>query len=234
MTEILDDELLHQLRRLDACTLANAIETFDARLRNEGFVNHTVRSLFPELAPMVGYAATVKIRGSAPPTVNSAYPDRTDWLDYIDSLPTPRVVVIQDTATQPGLCSLVGEVHMSILRALHCEGVITNGAVRDITAARSAGFPCFAGSVSVSHGYVHIVDFGRPVMIGGLEIKSGDLLHGDLHGVQSIPLALARLIPGVAARITAREQALIALCRSADFTLEKLRAFLARDRNQPV
>jgi 4-hydroxy-4-methyl-2-oxoglutarate aldolase len=234
MTDIPDDELLHQLRRLDACTLANAIETFDSRLRNEGFVDHTVRSLFPELAPMVGYAATVKIRGSVPPTVNSAYPDRTDWLDYIASLPTPRVVVIQDTATQPGLCSLVGEVHMSILRALHCEGVVTNGAVRDITAARSAAFPCFAGSVSVSHGYVHIVDFGHPVKIGGLEIKSGDLLHGDLHGVQSIPLALARLIPEVAARITAREQTLIALCRSADFTLDKLRAFLARARNQAV
>jgi hypothetical protein len=38
----------------------------------------------------------------------------------------------------------------------------------------------------------------------------------------------------VAAGITAREHALIALCRSADFTLEKLRAFLARDRNKPV
>jgi len=138
------------------------------------------------------------------------------------------VVVIQDTATQPGLCSLVGEVHMSILRALHCVGVVTNGAVRDIPAARSAAFHYFAGSVSVSHGYVHIVDFGQPVKIGGLQIESGDLLHGDLHGVQSIPLAVAPRIPEVAARISAREQALIALCRSADFTLEKLRSFLAQ------
>jgi len=230
MMKILSDELLHQLRRLDACALANAIETFDARLRNEGFVNHTVRSLFPELAPMVGYAATVRIRGSAPPTVNCEYPEKTDWLDYITSLPSPRVVVIEDTATQPGLCSLVGEVHMSILRALHCVGVVTNGAVRDIPAARSAGFHYFAGSVSVSHGYVHIVDFGQPARIGGLQIKSGDLLHGDLHGVQSIPLALAQLVPEAAARISAREQALIALCRSADFTLDKLRAFLAKAR----
>lgn len=230
MTKVLDNDLLQRLRRLDACALANAIETFDARLRNEGFVNHTVRSLFPELAPMVGYAATVRIRGSVPPTVSCAYPDRTDWLDYIASLPHPRVVVIQDTATQPGLCSLIGEVHMSILRALHCVGVVTNGAVRDIPAARSAGFHYFAGSVSVSHGYVHIVDFGQSVKIGGLEIKSGDLLHGDLHGVQSIPLALAPLVPDVAAQISAREQALIALCRSADFTLEKLHAFLAQAR----
>ena len=113
MKKMLDDELLQALRRLDACTLANTIETFNERLRNEGFVNHTVRSLFPELAPMVGYAVTVKIRGSAPPTTNGAYPDRTDWWDFVSSLPSPRVVVIQDIATQPGLCSLVGEVHMS-------------------------------------------------------------------------------------------------------------------------
>lgn len=228
MKKTLDIELLQALRSLDACTLANSIETFNERLRNEGFIDHHVRSLFPELSPMLGYAATVKIRGSAPPTASGQYPDRTDWWDYIASLPTPRVVVIEDTATQPGLCALVGEVHMSILQALHCVGVVTNGAVRDLPAARSAGFHYFAGSVSVSHGYVHIVDFGQPVKIGGLAVKSGDLLHGDLHGVQSVPLGIAPLIPEVAARIRSREQSLIALCRSADFTLEKLRTFLAQ------
>ena len=70
----LSDEQLQALRRLDACVVANAIETFQLRLRNEGFVDHTVRSLFPELAPMVGYAATVRIRGSAPPTGRDAVP----------------------------------------------------------------------------------------------------------------------------------------------------------------
>jgi 4-hydroxy-4-methyl-2-oxoglutarate aldolase len=224
----LDDELLQALRRLDACTLANSIEMFNERLRNEGFVNHTVRSLFPELAPMVGYAATVKIRGSSPPTTGGSYPEKTDWLQYIAPLPAPRVVVIQDIATQPGLCSLVGEVHMSILRALHCVGVVTNGAVRDIPAARSAGFHYFAGSVSVSHGYVHIVDFGQPVEVGGLQVRSGELLHGDLHGVQSIPFEIAPSIPDMAARIHAREQSLIALCRSPDFSLAKLRELLSR------
>lgn len=223
----LSAELLQALCRLDACTLANSIETFNERLRNEGFVDHTVRCLFPELAPMLGYAATVRIRGSAPPTAAGIYPDRTDWWDYIESLPAPRVLVVQDTATEPGLCSLVGEVHMSILRALHCVGVVTNGAVRDIPAARSAGFHYFAGSVSVSHGYVHIVDFGAPVSIGGLGIESGELLHGDLHGVQSVPLAIAPRIPSAAAQLRAREQALIAFCRAPGFTLEKLRAFLA-------
>ena len=228
MNAPLTHDQLEALRRLDACTVANSIETFGTRLRNEGFVDHSVRCLFPQLPPMVGYAATVKIRGSAPPTMGALYPDRTDWWSYILSVPAPRVVVVQDLATRMGLCSLVGEVHMSILRALHCGGVVTNGSVRDIPAARAAGFHLFAGSVSVSHGYIHIVEFGAPVEIGGLTVSSGELLHGDLHGVQSVPLALAPRIPEAAARILAEERALIALCRSPDFTLEKLREHLGR------
>jgi regulator of RNase E activity RraA len=221
---------LESLRRLDACTLANAIETFHERLRNEGFVDHSVRCLFPRLQPMLGYAATIKIRGSAPPTAAREYADRTDWWDYIISLPEPRVVVAQDVATRPGLGSLVGAVHMNILRTLRCVGVVTNGSVRDIPASESAGFHLFAGSVSVSHAYVHIVEIGKPVEIGGLKIQSGDLLHGDLHGVQSVPFDIAARIPSVAAQITAREQALIALCRSPEFSLERLRAAVAKDR----
>ena len=223
----LSGEQLHALRRLDACLLANAIETFNLRLRNEGFVDHTVRSLFPELAPMVGYAATVRILGSAPPTAGARFPDRSDWWDYITQLPAPRVVAVQDVSTRPGLCSLVGEVHMQVLRRLHCVGVVTNGSVRDIPAARSAGFHYFAGGVAVSHGYVHIVDFGQPVELGGLRIGSGELLHGDLHGVQSVPLAIAAQLPAAAAALREREQALIALCHAPDFTLEKLRRLLA-------
>jgi 4-hydroxy-4-methyl-2-oxoglutarate aldolase len=225
---LLTFEQLEALRRLDACTLANAIETFHERLRNEGFMGHNVRCLFPQLQPMVGYATTVKIRGSSPPTTGNLYTDRTDWWDYIVSLPAPRIVVVEDAAARPGLGSLVGAVHMNILRALHCVGVVTNGSVRDIPAAESAGFHYFAGSVSVSHAYVHIVEIGKSVEIDGLKIRSGDLLHGDLHGVQNIPLDLAARLPRAAAKISAEEQALIALCRSPEFSLQKLRAAIKR------
>ena len=215
--------LLETLARIDACTLANAIETFHTRLRNEGFINQTVRCLCPRLEPMVGYAATLTIRGSAPPTASSPYPDRTDWWDYLLTVPKPRVLVVKDLATRPGLGSLVGAVHLNILQALHCIGVVTDGSVRDLAAAEQAGFHFFATGVAVSHAYVHIVGFGQPVEIGGLNIQSGDLLHGDAHGVQSIPFDIAAEIPRVAARVAAREKAIIALCRSPEFSLEKLR-----------
>jgi regulator of RNase E activity RraA len=139
------------------------------------------------------------------------------------------VVAVQDIATRAGLGALIGAVHMNILRALQCVGVVTNGAVRSLPAAENAGFHLFAGSVSVSHAYVHIVEIGTPVEIGGLKMRSGDLLHGDLHGIQSIPLEIAARIPPAAARITARTQELIALCQSPDFSLERLRAAIAKE-----
>jgi 4-hydroxy-4-methyl-2-oxoglutarate aldolase len=231
MSAILTSEQLEILRRLDACTLANAIETFHERLRNEGFVDQSVHCQFPHLPTMLGYAATVKVRGSAPPTAASDYPDRTDWWDYVLSLPAPRVVVVQDMATKAGLGSLLGAVHVNILHALGCVGALTNGAVRDLPAAEKLGFQLFAGSISVSHAYIHIVEFGIPVEIGGLPIQSGDLLHGDLHGVQTIPSNIAGKIPAAAAEIIAREQELITLCQSKDFSLDKLRSAIARDRS---
>jgi len=231
MNATVTPEQLENLRRLDSCTLANAIETFHARLSNEGFTDGTVRCLFPRLQPMVGYAATIKIRGSAPPTTAGRYPDRTDWWDYILSLPVPRVLVVQDVATRPGLGSLLGAVHINILHALGCVGAVTNGSVRDLPAAEGLDFQLFARNVSVSHAYVHIVEVGGAVEIAGLKIQSGDLLHGDLHGVQSIPLDIAGQISPVAERITAKERELIALCRSQEFSVEKLRAAVTKDRS---
>jgi 4-hydroxy-4-methyl-2-oxoglutarate aldolase len=225
----LTPEQLEALRRLDACTLANAIETFQKRLRNEGFVDRSVRAIFPRLQPMVGFAATVKIRGSAPPTADGIYPDRTDWWDYILSVPAPRVIVVEDCATRSGVGSLLGAVHTNIVRALGCAGAVTNGSVRDIPALGSLAFPVFAGNVCVSHAYVHIVEMGGVVEIGGLKIKSGDLLHGDMHGVQCIPIDIADKVPAVATHIVQREEEIIALCRSSEFSLEKLRALVSRD-----
>ena len=113
---------------------------------------------------------------------------------------------------------------MNILRALHCVAVVTNGSVRDVPAAESAGLQVFASNVSVSRAYTHIVEIGRTAEIGGLKIQSGELLHGDLHGVQSIPLNIAARLPLIAAEIRSKEEALIALCKAPEMSLENLRA----------
>ena len=217
-------EQLEALRRLETPVVANVIDTLEVRLRNEGFADSSIHCLFPRLAPMLGYAVTVKIRGSSPPPVGHAYPDRTDWWNHILGLPAPRVVVIQDMDARPGCGALLGEVHCNILQALGCVGAATNGAVRDLTALESMRFAVFAGSIAVSHAYAHIVQIGCPVEIGGLHVKPGDLIHGDRHGILSVPGDCAARIPAAAAILLEHERKLIALCRSPEFTVEKLRA----------
>jgi regulator of RNase E activity RraA len=216
--------LIESLRRLDACRVANAIETFDCRLRNEGFADGRVRASFPELPPAIGYAVTARIRGSAPPPVGHAYRDRTDWWSYILTVPPPRIVVVEDVDERPGLGAFVGHVHAQVLRALGCVGVVTNGSVRDLPAVRRMGFPLFAGGVSVSHAFVHILEFGEPVAIGGLPVASNEIVFADAHGVLTIPSGIAAELPCVAERMSEHERRVVELCQSADFTLDRLRA----------
>jgi 4-hydroxy-4-methyl-2-oxoglutarate aldolase len=219
-----DPKTLEQLRQLDSCSVANAIETFGVRLRNMGFADATVRCMFEEFPPMVGYAATVRIRTSDPPMEGESYYYRLDWLDHVLSVPAPRIVVVEDMDRHPGLGSFIGEVHANILKALNCVGVVTNGAVRDVEGARAIQFQMFAGNLAVSHAFAHVVDFGVPARVGLMSVRPGDLLHGDRHGVQTVPLEIAPKVPAVAQKMLDEEQKIIELCRSSAFTVEKLRS----------
>jgi regulator of RNase E activity RraA len=125
---------------------------------------------------------------------------------------------------QPGMGAFVGEVHAAILQALGCVGVATNGAVRDLPGVRKLGFALFACGVSVSHAYAHILNFNEPVRICGLEVRPGDLLYGDCHGLLSIPIEIAAEIPAAAARQARKEREVIDLCRSSEFSISRLRA----------
>ena len=131
--------------------------------------------------------------------------------------------MIEDVDTPPGLGAFVGEVHANILLALGCIGIVTNGAVRDLADIRPTEFQMFAGNVSVSHAYSHVFDFGGTVEVGGLTVRPGDLVHGDCHGVQTVPLEIADKVPAAAREIRQRRQNLVGLRRSAGFTLDKLR-----------
>jgi 4-hydroxy-4-methyl-2-oxoglutarate aldolase len=215
---------LEQLRQLDSCTVANAVETFDARLRNKGFADSGIHCIFEDFPPMVGYAATIRIRTSEPPMEGQSYYYRLDWLDHVSSIPQPRVLVVEDSDKFPGLGSYIGDVHANILVALGCVGVVTNGAVRDVPATRALHFQMFAHNLSASHAFAHMLDFGKPVEVGHMPVRPGDLIHGDRHGVQTIPLEIADKIPAVAQEMGAQEEEIIRLCQSPGFTLEKLRA----------
>ncbi len=171
---------------------------------------------------MVGYAATARIRSASAPMSQRCYYDRMDWWNYVASLPEPRIMVLQDIDHNPGLGAFVGEIHAAIGVALNCVGCVTNGAVRDLPAAEAMGFQMYSSRTSVSHAYAHITEFGEPVEIDSLKISSGDLLHGDRHGIVQIPLQVAADVSREASKIEDQERELVDFCRSSGFSLAEL------------
>jgi len=222
-------EELERLRRYDACTLSNAIERLNIRPRNEGFVVGAVTCRFPQLPPVIGYAVTARMRSSMLPVKELCYYEHPDWWRYVASIAGPRIVVIQDADRSPGVGALFGEAYARISRALGSVACVTNGAVRDVPGIEALGFQLFDGGVSVSHAYAHIVEFGAPVEIGGLRISSGDLLHGDLHGVHTIPIGAVRELPGVAEQVLRDDRELFELTERKDFSVGTLSARLEEE-----
>jgi 4-hydroxy-4-methyl-2-oxoglutarate aldolase len=212
---------LEAIRQFDTCMIANAIEEFGLRLRNEGFTRPGLRCMTGDRPRVIGFAATCTVRSANPPMSGDSYRDRTDWWTAIDAVPSPRIAVVQDLEPDAG-GGVVGEVHSAILKAFDCVAAITNGSVRDLPGVQRLGFPLFAGSVSVSHAYTHMVGFGEPVEIFGLTVASGDLLYADCHGVLSIPLEVVDDLPAKADEIRAREKRILDLCASPGFSQKKL------------
>ena len=232
MIEPLPPQELDALRQLNTPTISNAIEIFKIRPRSEGFMDASIRCIFPEMGVMVGYActATIAAREPAPPDLQVS---RFEQWDNVLSIPAPRVMVIHDLDDPPAVGSYWGEVQSNIYRALGCIGTVTDGSVRDLDEVRELGFHFFAAHVSVSHAYVHLVDFGQPVKVGGLTVHPGDLIHADQHGVLVIPHQVARYVVNAAAWVEQAERQIIDYCKSPDFEIEGLKALYERLRGQP-
>ena len=219
MYQTASEATLKALQQIDGPSICNAIEGFNFRPKNQGFMLPEIRSIFQDFPPTIGYAVTGVISANQGEghTVS-----REDWWDLIASVPAPRFIVLHDIDNPP-LGAYWGEVQGNIHKALGAVGVATDGTVRDLDEVHELGFQFFAKEVSVSHAYVHLVDIGIPVTIGGLTVKTGDLLHGDKHGVSHIPFELADRIPEMVQTIADYEAKTIGVCKSSDFSMEQLK-----------
>jgi 4-hydroxy-4-methyl-2-oxoglutarate aldolase len=214
--------VIEALKKITSPSVANAIETFKVRPRNQGQISSEIRALFPEMGPLVGYAVTAVIRAEPEP-LEGHRASTYGWWDYVLSIPAPRVIVVHDLDEPRGQGAQWGEVQANIHKALGCAGVVTDGSVRDLDEVRALGFQFAAAHISVSHAYVHMVDFGLPVKLGGLWVRPGDLVHADQHGVVTIPPDVAERIPEAVAKVEADERKIIDVCKSKDFSAQKLK-----------
>lgn len=215
---------IEALQQYDAPTVSNALELlgFRAHDRNAGVMSSRIRAQFPAMPPMIGYAATLLFE-TRQPARGKLSVKRDDYWRYVLTVPAPRVTVGQDIDPPPAAGSLWGEVQGNVHRALGCVGVVLEGAVRDLPPLEALNYPVFAREVVVGHSWAHIIDYGLPVEVGGVTVRSGDLVFGDRHGVLVIPHEAAPLVADACRQIVEMERPLIAVCQDAEhFTLDRL------------
>jgi len=222
----LTDELRQALQSLDTPTVCNALEALAPERRGYGFTTEPlVWCSRPGLKPIVAVARTATIRSAHPSDLTGAAARELSngYYSYIEAGPRPSVVVIQDLDERRGYGAFWGEVNSAIHLGLGCEGLITDGSVRDLPDI-APGFQMLAGRVVPSHAHVHIVDFGRPVDVAGMRVRDGDLIHADQHGAVVIPHAVAGRILETARLMQARERVILDAARAPGFSFEKLQA----------
>jgi len=198
-------ETLTKLAKFDTPSICNFIELFDVRPRNRGYMDHRIKSNFPELPPIVGYACTASFRSDAPPAGGDAYGSIGAQLEQFAKLPGPAIVVFQDLDDPPA-AAVFGEVMCSTYQGFGSVGLVTNGAGRDLEQVRALKYPVFTGSTICSHGYCHLLHLGLPVRVGGLMVNQGELLHADANGVTNIPIEIASEVADIGAEFLAAEE----------------------------
>jgi regulator of RNase E activity RraA len=95
---------------------------------------------------------------------------------------------------------------------------------------RGAGFQALYRYLCVSHAYVHVVDFGKPLTIDGCIVTPGDLYQIDQHGVLLVPQEVLPELEAAVREIERRERPVIDYCRAGHATraglVEKVTAHL--------
>lgn len=216
---------LEALKQWDTPTICNGLEIIVPERRAIGFTVEPMVAVDPKAPPIVGVARVGTIRAKEPPRGPVA--NRLDWFDYVAATDLPTIVVLQDIDDRPGYGAFWGEVMSTVHKALGAVGCVTNGSFRDLS-AWAQGFQMIGGRVGPSHAHVHLVDFGKPVNVFGMQVAHDDVVHADYHGAVVIPAECVKKLPDAIDLVSRRERVILEVCIAKDFTPARLRDAVKR------
>ena len=128
-------------------------------------------------------------------------------LDLIDEAAAGSVIVISIMGGYADVAVWGGLMTAGAVANGHA-GAVLDGGVRDLVEIRrDYGFPVYARSVSpgTTLGRYKTVAAQVPVQVGGVIVRPGDLVVGDVDGVVVVPQEHAATVLALAQEIDARE-----------------------------
>jgi 4-hydroxy-4-methyl-2-oxoglutarate aldolase len=202
---------LREFKTLASGNICDAMELLGLRRS----VIHGFNFIAPQETILVGPAFTVRQipkHGSA-----SKSAKLVRHVEVSDRLAKSAVVIVIDVGGIREVCSW-GEIHSLKCHKRGVAGLIINGSIRDVEAIRKIGFPvfCLGFSPVKSLWDLETISFNEPVMIGGVQIKQGDIMFGDETGIIVIPAEKEQDVLLKAKEIREEEEKVISKLLSQD------------------
>lgn len=190
-----DLEMLEALREFDTPSITNVVATYPGNPLCLGLYNpwtenwytdQSVRCMYPELGPLVGYAVTC-VYGLPDPNFSGL--TFMDVLEALDASPKPTILVLQQKFPPEiaGKVGLAGGNMVSSMKAIGCVGLISNGPSRDIDEARPMEFQYMLSGITPGHGAQAVHAVNVPVSVAGMDVAPGEVIHMDENGACKFP-----------------------------------------------
>jgi len=195
MSDATTQTMLAELRQFDTPSITNVVATYPGAATCLGLYNpwtenwytdQTVRCMYPELGPLIGYAVTC-VYSLPDPNFNRL--TFMDVLDALDAMPKPTILVLQQKFPPhlAGKVGLAGGNMVSAMKAIGCVGLISNGPSRDIDEVRPMQFQYMLSGITPGHGAQAVQAVNVPVSVAGMDIAPGELIHMDENGACKFP-----------------------------------------------
>jgi 4-hydroxy-4-methyl-2-oxoglutarate aldolase len=183
-----------RLSALDACAVSDALN----RLGREGVLSGPTHRAGAEC--IVGRVITVELGESS-----GVPPSRHLATEAVVSATDGDVIMVAHQGRTD--CAGWGGNLSRAAQLKGVSGVIVDGAVRDIDEARQVGFTVFATAATprTARGRAQEYSWGKPVVMGGIEVCSGDWVVADATGVVVVPAASLESVLAIADEIVANE-----------------------------
>lgn len=194
--------LYERVAELDSCALSDALDLLGLRGATWG-----IRPLW-EGARVAGRVMTVKVK----PVGLALAQEHLGVQAIMQAQPGDVIVVGRgdrlDVSAWGGLLALAAQTR-------GVQGVVVDGACRDLDEYRALGFPVFArGGVPVTaRGRIMQEAVNVEIECAGVAVAPGDWVVADGSGVVFIPQTRAEEVVAAAERIAAREAAIAAAIR---------------------
>jgi hypothetical protein len=226
-----NDDVLARLLEFDTPTVANGLELLGVRDPTVGYTGPDVRALTPELGARAGIAVTARMDTTTAGRDDGSHPSVFyDWLRQIEALagahvngarPLPIFAVIESVGPRPRYTVTIGDGMGTQLMMAGVTGFLTNGCIRDVAGVRAVPLPCWGAGLSPMHGTIRWLDTQSPVVIDGMTVRPGDVIHADENGALRFPAALAEQVYERALAVREKETRLFETLRTPGMTISR-------------